>query len=72
MAQTKAGARKAMETLKAKYGVDEDGKSLFHKTVGAEGGRRSNTGGFYKNRELAIEAGRKGGSISRPPQRKHA
>ena len=32
---------------------------------GAVGGRRGTTGGFAANRELAREAGRKGGMISR-------
>jgi hypothetical protein len=33
--------------------------------AGAIGGRNGHTGGFYANRELAREAGRRGGKISR-------
>ena len=37
----------------------------FYKRIGAIGGRKGTTGGFAANRELAREAGRKGGMISR-------
>lgn len=33
----------------------------FYKEIGAIGGSKSTTGGFYANRELARTAGRKGG-----------
>lgn len=59
MAGTKAGGAKASATNKAKYGED------FYKKIGSEGGKLGHTGGFYVNRELAVTAGRKGGTISR-------
>lgn len=59
MAGTKAGGLKAAATNKAKYGED------FYKKAGQRGGRNGHTGGFASNRELAKEAGRKGGMISR-------
>ena len=59
MAGTKAGGKAAATTNKTKYGAD------FYAKIGAIGGRRGTTGGFYANRELAREAGRLGGRISR-------
>ena len=59
MAGTKTGGKKAAATNKSKYGED------FYKHIGRIGGRRSTTGGFFANRELAREAGRKGGLRSR-------
>lgn len=58
MAGTVAGGQRAAATNKAKYGKD------FYKLIGAHGGTISR-GGFAKNSELAREAGRKGGSVSR-------
>lgn len=59
MAGTKAGGAKARETNKKKYGKD------FYARIGSMGGKIGRTGGFYANRELAREAGRRGGRISR-------
>ena len=59
MVGTKIGGKKAALTTIAKYGFD------FYKKIGSKGGKNGHTGGFYANRELAREAGRKGGSISR-------
>lgn len=59
MAGTKAGGQKAAATNKAKYGKD------FYARIGQMGGKLGRTGGFYANRELAREAGRRGGRISR-------
>lgn len=59
MAGTKAGGAKAAQTNKERYGED------FYKTIGTTGGKNGTTGGFYANRALAREAGRKGGRISR-------
>lgn len=59
MAGTQAGGKAAAETNKKKYGPD------FYATIGRKGGKKGRTGGFYANRELAREAGAKGGSISR-------
>lgn len=59
MAGTVKGGKKAAKTNKLKYGKD------FYATIGAKGGKLGHTGGFYADRELAREAGRKGGTISR-------
>ncbi len=59
MAGTKEGGQKAAARNKAKYGAD------FYAKIGAAGGKRGTTGGFYANRELARKAGAKGGRISR-------
>ena len=59
MAGTKAGGVKAAETNKKKHGSD------FYAKIGAKGGQLGRTGGFYANRDLARQAGAKGGRISR-------
>lgn len=59
MAGTKAGGQAAAATNKAKFGPD------FYAKIGAKGGRKGRTGGFFANRELARLAGQKGGRISR-------
>lgn len=59
MAGTKAGGKAAADTNKKKYGPD------FYARIGAEGGKKGKTGGFFANRELARAAGAKGGRISR-------
>lgn len=59
MAGTKAGGLAAAATNKQKYGED------FYKNIGAKGGGKSGTGGFFANRELARIAGAKGGKVSR-------
>jgi general stress protein YciG len=59
MAGTKDGGKAAAKTNKEKYGSD------FYARIGAAGGKKGRTGGFFANRELAREAGRKGGRISR-------
>ena len=59
MAGTKEGGKKAAATNKAKYGDD------FYREMGRIGGRNGHTGGFASNPELAREAGRRGGLISR-------
>lgn len=61
MAGTKAGGMAAAETNKKKYGAD------FYAKIGAMGGKKGHTGGFYANRELARIAGAKGGKISKRP-----
>ena len=50
---------KSAATIKEKYGKD------FYKKIGAIGGKNGTTGGFAANRELAREAGRKAGKISK-------
>ena len=59
MSGTKAGGQKAAATNKAKYGKD------FYAEIGRKGGKNGHTGGFAANPELAREAGRKGGKISK-------
>lgn len=59
MAGTMAGGKAAAITNKLKYGPD------FYARIGAMGGKKGKTGGFYANRELARTAGRKGGLISK-------
>lgn len=59
MAGSIEGGKRAAATNKIKYGEN------FYKKIGAEGGKRGTTGGFYANRELARTAGAKGGRISR-------
>ena len=59
MAGNQIGGAKAAATNKAKYGED------YYKRIGAQGGKKGTTGGFYANRELAREAGRKGGKVSK-------
>lgn len=59
MAGTKEGGALAAKTNKTKYGSD------FYAKIGALGGKKGHTGGFYANRELARKAGAIGGRISR-------
>lgn len=59
MAGTQKGGAKAAKTNRKRYGKE------FYAQIGAMGGKKGRTGGFYANRELAREAGRKGGKISR-------
>lgn len=59
MAGTTIGGKKAAAKNKARHGDD------FYKRIGAIGGRKGTTGGFYANRKLASIAGRKGGLKSR-------
>jgi len=55
MAGTVQGGKAAATTNKKKYGEDYYGR------IGALGGKKGRTGGFFANRELAATAGRKGG-----------
>jgi uncharacterized protein len=59
MAGTKAGGMKAAQTNKVRHGSD------FYAKIGKKGGHNGHTGGFAANRELARQAGAKGGRISR-------
>lgn len=59
MSGTIDGGRAAAETNKRRYGED------FYSRIGTVGGKKGTTGGFWANRELAREAGRKGGLISK-------
>ena len=66
MAGTVRGGKKAAETNKKFHGDD------FYKKIGAIGGRNGHTGGFAYSKAHGltthIEAGRKGGKISRKPK----
>jgi uncharacterized protein len=59
MAGTTKGGRLAAEINKKKHGAD------FYSRIGKIGGKKSRNGGFAANRDLARQAGAKGGSISR-------
>lgn len=64
MAGTVIGGKAAAATNKSKYGAD------FYARIGAIGGKRGRTGGFWANRELARRAGAIGGKISRRTKKK--
>lgn len=59
MAGTVESGKAAAQTNYEKYGKD------FYARIGALGGKKGRTGGFFANRELARIAGAKGGTISR-------
>lgn len=59
MAGTVEGGKAAAATNKRKYGPD------FYGKIGALGGKKGHTGGFYADRELARLAGATGGRISK-------
>lgn len=59
MPGTIIGGKRAAAKNKQRHGAD------FYARIGAMGGRKGHTGGFAANRDLAREAGRKGGLISR-------
>jgi hypothetical protein len=59
MPGTKIGGLKAAQTNKELHGED------FYKRIGAAGGKKGTTGGFYVNRDLARTAGAIGGTISK-------
>ena len=63
MAGTIAGGKKAGETNKRLYGAD------YYVRLGAKGGAKGTTSGFYANRELARRAGAIGGKISKRKKR---
>ncbi|HUD03661.1 MAG TPA: hypothetical protein VMR51_02635 [Patescibacteria group bacterium] len=59
MAGTINGGKAAATTNKIRYGSD------FYAKIGAKGGKKGHTGGFYADRELARKAGALGGRVSR-------
>lgn len=59
MSGSQQGGKQAAKTNKELHGSD------FYKRIGAIGGKNGTTGGFAANRELAREAGRKGGLKSK-------
>ena len=59
MAGNAKGGKAAAKTNIAKHGAD------FYARIGAMGGKKGRTGGFFANRDLARAAGQKGGRISR-------
>jgi general stress protein YciG len=58
MAGNKTGGK-----LAAKKNLERDPD--FYAKIGAMGGKKGHTGGFFANRDLARVAGQKGGRISR-------
>ena len=64
MSGTTAGGRKASITNRLKHGED------FYERIGRKGGQNGHTGGFASNHELAKEAGRKGGRVSKRGKQK--
>ena len=64
MVMTKEGGQKVRKTIEEKYGKD------FWKRIGSKGGKATGMKGFALNPELAREAGRKGGKISKRGQAK--
>jgi hypothetical protein len=64
MAGTIKGGIAAARTNKSRYGAN------FYAKIGAKGGKKGRTGGFYANRELARIAGAKGGTKSRRVSRR--
>lgn len=65
MAGTVIGGKKAAKTNKKKHGDN------FYAEIGRKGGKNGHTGGFAANPQLAKEAGRKGGKISKRGPAKH-
>lgn len=63
MSGTPAGGKLAAQRNKERHGED------FYVKIGTLGGTKSRNGGFAQNRELAREAGRRGGKMSRRPSR---
>ena len=59
MVGTRAGGLKAAKTNKERNGED------FFSRIGKKGGQNGHTGGFASSHERAVEAGRKGGKISK-------
>lgn len=59
MAGTRAGARKAAEENKKRYGAD------YYARIGKIGGKAGHTGGFAADPELARRAGAIGGRKSK-------
>lgn len=59
MAGNKSGGLAAAKLNKEKYGED------FYKRIGAIGGKKGTTGGFYGRSEAARLAGSKGGKVSK-------
>lgn len=59
MSGTKTGGQLAATKNRQRHGAD------YYKRIGALGGKKSRTGGFFGNPELASIAGKKGGRISK-------
>ena len=64
MSGTTAGGKKASLNNKQLHGED------FYERIGRKGGQNGHTGGFASNHELAKEAGRKGGRVSKRGKQK--
>ena len=61
MPGNRIGGLRATKTIVARYGVNEDGKSVLHVNAGRLGGLKSRGGGFAADPELASRAGKSGG-----------
>lgn len=59
MSGTIDGGKECAKTNISRYGTD------YYQRIGRSGGKKSRTGGFFNNSELASRAGRKGGLASR-------
>jgi general stress protein YciG len=63
MSGSVTGGKKAAIAKKELYGKD------FYRKIGSQGGKAGGTGGFYYSKanglDTHIEAGRKGGTVSR-------
>ena len=66
MVMTKAGGPKVRKTIEERYGKD------YWSRIGSKGGKACGKKGFALNPELAREAGRKGGKVSKRGKAKHA
>ncbi len=71
MGGTVEGAKRAAKVNNQRTELTIDGKTIkiepgtFYQVVGKIGGKKGTTGGFFANRELAREAGRRGGQVSK-------
>lgn len=64
MSGTRLGGQRTRDTNYKLYGRD------YYRKLGAMGGKKGHTGGFYANRELASRVGAVGGRISRRGENK--
>jgi general stress protein YciG len=67
MSGSKEGAAKAQATIRKKYGLTPDGKSVHHTKAGSRGGSTKPAGlrGFAADPERASKAGKLGGSLGK-------
>lgn len=65
MSGTKDGGKRVNESMLKRFAGDKAALHKWRQEIGAKGGAASNTGGFYRRRDLAKKYGAIGGSISR-------